>query len=374
MKINIIGEYFGDSGYNIHTKQLASALNTLGEEVSLTCNKPIGWEQNVNDAELLMLQRESTDAEVNLCINTPPTWRYYLAEGKRFVGFLVWEGTNIPSYWLEVLADDLCEQIWVPSEHTKMAILNTININLHNKDYQKIVNKIKVVPHGVDKSLFYCNHQNSKTENLKPLTFIADKGWTSKSWEDRGGLSYLIKAFSEEFTSKDNVKLVCKVNACYGINSEILNKNILDLQIENEDKPKINFIINNVNYKQLNDIYNQGDVFVSTSLAEGFNIPCLQAQSAGLPVLTTSFGGQSDFVNNENGWLLPAGELISVKDDIMYEEVMWEKPNITEIRLMLRYIYNNQNEIEPKSLKSLESSSKMTWIDSAKKAQSFLKK
>ena len=73
-------------------------------------------------------------------------------------------------------------------------------------------------------------------------------------------------------------------------------------------------IINNVNYNELNDIYNQGHVFVSTSLAEGFNLPCLEAMAAGLPVLTTSYGGQSDFVNNKNGWLLPSGELVKVKD------------------------------------------------------------
>ena len=368
MKINIIGNFIGQDGYSAHVRQLSNALNTLGEEVSLSCPKQPGWEQNVTDSELVMLQRNPAEAEVNICINTPPSWRYYMAENKRFIGFCVFEGSSVPRYWLDIMQDDLVEQIWIPSEHTKQAIVNTFTSAGIVMDLE-LKNKLKVLQHGVDQTIFHPT--NKETDNT--FTFIANKGWTDKSWEDRGGLSYLIKAFSEEFTSKDNVKLICKVNPCYGFNAEILNKNILDLQIENQDKPNIDFMIENIDYKKLNDFYNQGDVFVSTSLAEGFNLPVLEAMAAGVPALVTTFGGQSDFVNEENGWLLTEGEMIPVKNDITYEEVQWKKPDIKEIREKLRYIYENQNETTSKAKKALETASKLTWLHSAKHAKSCLK-
>ena len=53
-------------------------------------------------------------------------------------------------------------------------------------------------------------YPDKKEENDK-LIFIANKGW-SQGIHDRGGMQWLIKAFSEEFTKDDNVELRLKIN------------------------------------------------------------------------------------------------------------------------------------------------------------------
>jgi len=131
-KLNIIGTYFGQSGYDSHTRQLALALNKLCE-VSISTQRPANWARLMEDNEFQMLIRNPNEAEVNLCIGLPYNWNSIMSDGKPFIGFVVWEGNKCPNSWLETFMDDRVDLIFVPSEHTKQAILNTLET--HKNDY-----------------------------------------------------------------------------------------------------------------------------------------------------------------------------------------------------------------------------------------------
>lgn len=378
IKLNIIGNIFGQSGYDIHTRSLANAMNKLDDiDVCLTCQLSPDWLRHVTDDELAMIKRSKEDADVNLLIGLPPSWEYYLCEDKDFIGFLVFEGDKIPKGWLNILNDKRVSQIWVPSMHTKEAIINTL---YEKTDYQKnttisfhpnVEEKIKIVPHGIDPEIFKPIELKEQDSTFK---FMMNGGWP-QSWNDRKGLSYGIKAFIEEFTNEENIEMIVKINSCYGID---LNKNIKELNVKNQNAPKINFVLNNLKQQQLNELYNKCDVFVTTSLAESFNLPPLESMACKKPVLATEYGGQSDFVSEENGWLLKKGEMEEVKWDISYENIKWKKPSIEEIRKRMRDIYNdwknnNSKIIKEKGKKSVETSKKFTWENSAKIALKNLK-
>jgi len=125
------------------------------------------------------------------------------------------------------------------------------------------------------------------------------------------------------------------------------------------------FILDTVSYKQLPDVlYNQGDVFVSPTMGDAFNIPCLEALACGLPVITTNFGGQVDYVNDKNGWLIDY-DLVPVTWDINYESNQWAKPNIGMLRKTLRFCYENRDKVIAKKEEARKTAELCTWDRSA---------
>lgn len=344
-QFNVIGQILDTSGYSIHTRNLANALDKL-HPVRLSVNLVPGWESVVTDRELVMLKRKPEEDEINIIVTNPIYWRVNC--GKRNWAFLVWEGDKIPKCFIEECLNDQIEYILVPSNHTKQAIENT------TKD-KKILNKIRIIPHGVDLNLFY------PMEKPKVHTFLINKGWRNS--EDRGGTQYAVQAYLEEFTDKDNVELYIKINAAYGITD--LNKLIESVAPKRTDLPRINIDVTSYPYKDLVKVYNRGTVFVGVSRAEAYHLGCIEAMACGLPVITTNFGGQTDFVNDKCGWIIN-GKLTEVKHEFQYEGIKWLTPDIREIRKAMRESYTNQEITRHKGNAAVVEASKNGWEVNAK--------
>lgn len=350
--MNIIGSLFNQSGYSRHTKCLANALNELGIDIRLDVAKIDQWERHVNDFELNAISKDFDPECVSLFIGQPQFWPLVIAEKpSKFLGYLVWEGNKVPRYWKKYLKDERVDKILVPSEHVKLALTKTFNDD-------KIDNKVYVIPEGYDPSVFYPIDNKHDT-----FCFMANKGW-SKGMNDRGGIQFLIKAFSEEFNKDDNVELKIKLNTVYNSPGWDLKKEIDSLNLP-EDRPKIMTCTSNLDNKAMNDFYNEGDVFVTTSMAEGFNLPALEAMACGLPVIATNYGGHLDFVNDSNGFLIDDLEMGFFSDEIAYEDILWAKPKIECIRKKLREAF--ESNLEEKRNEAIKTASKFTWRDSAKK-------
>lgn len=55
---------------------------------------------------------------------------------------------------------------------------------------------------------------------------------------------------------------------------------------------------------------NYVDIFLNVSSSEGIPVSIMEAMSAGIPVAASNVGGNSEIVNNSNGWLLDANPTI----------------------------------------------------------------
>jgi len=361
--ISIIGNFFGSDGYSNHTRNLANALDKI-TDVRLTTGAGAGWERLVNDRELEMIKRQPVEGEINLIITNPLHWRLNTTS-KRTITYLVWEGTKIPKCFIDECRNPNIDFIIVPSTHTQQAVVNTLqspDYILSTEEQSKLFDKIKLIPHGVDLELFY------PKEKPKKCTFLANKGF--RNLQDRGGIQYLIRAYFEEFTDKDDVELILKINPAYGIPD--LNKLIGEISPRTIGLPRLNINTNNIEYKKMVDLYNIGNVFVSPTRAEAFNLPCLEACACGLPVITTAYGGQTDYIEDMKNGLLVTYDLSEVEHDVQYEGCSWAVPDIQDLREKLRYAYDHPKEIERMSKEALKTAKDYQWKNTAEKIKELI--
>ena len=361
MNINLIGNIFGSSGYARHTKQLFKALHKHCDKIHLECSRPQNWETLVSDSELNALTTPATNDMISICIATPQKWPFFYTDPcKSFYGFLVWEGTTIPKYWKKYIEDKRVKGIFVPSEHVKDAILNTY----------KCTKPIYIIPHGVDNLIFQQNEIVNKRK--RPFTFLINKGWNLTA-EDRGGVPLAIKAFCQEFKKDENVRCILKINPAYlgqnNINgvSEAFKKITLPKQ-----RNKIHVNIDFITDTQLVEMYSESDIILNTSYAEGFNIPLLEAMACKVVPITSFFGGQLDFCEDKNSFILIKGRFFQPKD-LMYENCDWFKLDITQLKKCMRMVFENQNLLINKKENAYNKALEYTWDSTAEKIINIIK-
>ena len=94
--------------------------------------------------------------------------------------------------------------------------------------------------------------------------------------------------------------------------------------------------------------------------------------ACGKPVITTNFGGQTDFCSKNNSWLVD-GKLTEIKHEVTYEGTKWLTPNINRLRTYMREATLLPNAIKVKSKNALETAKKFQWKHTAKKIYNLIK-
>jgi len=93
--------------------------------------------------------------------------------------------------------------------------------------------------------------------------------------------------------------------------------------------------------------------------------------ACGKPVITTNFGGQTDFCTDETGWII-GGELTEVQHELEYEGVKWLTPDIESLKGCMRFAYENRKITERFGKSAKETAKDMTWDHTAKKVKDLI--
>jgi glycosyltransferase involved in cell wall biosynthesis len=266
----------------------------------------------------------------------------------KMVGQVTLESTVLHEQLVRLCNMDELHQTWTPSTFCRD---NYINSGV-------IPEKIHVIPHGVDTDIYH------PTNRIKePFTFVFVGGYTGRG--DRKGADLLVKAFAEEFSGQKNIQLYLKINMAYGNAVQ----DLVNLAKPVKDQVTINTIT--LTEPQMNDIYNLGDCFVSPSYAEGFNMTVLEAMACGLPVITSDFGGQIDYIPREN-WLVAGDKYVPARYT-PWDCGEWLKPDVDDLINAMRYVYGHQDTFRKVGRKNLCVAKEITWEKAAQKAIQALK-
>jgi GT2 family glycosyltransferase len=267
--------------------------------------------------------------------------------GRYKVGFTMLEVDGFPKEWSKQA--QRMDEVWVPNE-----------LNRDGLRAGGLKRPIHKIPLGVDTHYFHPGGvaHRSPNEELVYLSVL--------EWGERKAPELLLQAFSEEFSVKEPVRLVCKISnrdRALSVREEIRKLGL------SSSGGRISYLFNmDIPHCQLPALYRSADCFVSTSRGEGWGMPLLEAMACGLPAIATDWGGHQEFFDERVGYPLRIrGTVPAVARCPYYEGHRWADPDPEHLRHLLRWVYEHREEAaERGSRAALEASQRWTWESTAR--------
>lgn len=204
--------------------------------------------------------------------------------------------------------------------------------------------RVVVVPLGVDPRV-------CKPLDFPERTLLRQKlGWQDcfiflnvSAMGNRKGICPLLKAFAAIAHKYPQARLVLKgTESLYSSKSSILQaiKNTLADREAATVIPKLAYIGEDYSFAEVVRLYQAADAYVSPYLAEGFNLPVLEAIACGLPVICTAGGPTDDFTRSEFAWRIESQkETLQING----EERWIFNPNLEHLINLMEKIIEREN-------------------------------
>lgn len=331
LKIRWLGEpIFSPTGYATNVRELCYALSKTCDAKAITDEiPPLKYKDCVT-------KENDIDSETHL-IGRTYTYNQYLLPyeniAKSISGILVLEGDRLPEDWIATA--NIMDIVWTASKYGEQQFINN----------RIIPEKIKILPHGIDPNIFY---PQVNPQRFPDFTFCFVGGFAIPG--DRKGLDIAAKAFHEEFNNKEKVKFIIKINKIYNPN---FNAVIYLQHVSNRDD-RLFIIDKDMNHAALNNIYNASDVHVMPTMGEAFSMNLAESMACGKTVIATNWSGHLDYCLPEFSFLINIEKFV-VAHYGLYDIISgskWAYPSIKHLKELMRYCFDNQEEVRHKGRKS----------------------
>lgn len=189
---------------------------------------------------------------------------------------------------------------------------------------------IQVIPDGVDLKRFHPAEEKADNGKVKILAI--------GRLIPRKGFDFLIKSLPEvsKLTDKD---------FCVEIVGDGPLRNDLNHLAERLNVKEKVFFAGSVPYEQLDSKYQQADVFVLSSLAEGMPLVILEAMASGLPIVSSKVQGIDEVVKQgRNGYIFPPADHLSMGKylaELIKDDNTRQKMGIESTKIIKEYDWAN---------------------------------
>jgi glycosyltransferase involved in cell wall biosynthesis len=296
------------TGYGAAGEGYVDALASLGVPLTWTPMAPGAgsWGPAFGIAPLatpdpalghLELQLRSLDHD-RVLVHVPREWQARWREEERdrpIALFTAWEADRAPASWVPTL--DRFERLLVPSRHAAAALRAA-----------GVAPPIDIVPHVATAAAAPPRPENA------PFVFLTVGTWTSRKALDQTILAYL-----DAFTADDAVELVVKTEPVDHIAATALGlpagapaplaasaaHSLARLLAGRRNPPRVRLVTRTLDPASMRRLLAEADGYVSLTRGEGWGLPAFDAACAGLPVVTTGWGGSLDFLGEDHPWLVP---------------------------------------------------------------------
>lgn len=225
-----------------------------------------------------------------------------------------WEETGFPPVWVDDFNDYL-QGLTVTASHVKKLLVDS-----------GVVVPISVVGNGVD-------HWDRDLAKPYPLSAKSFRFLHVSSAFPRKGPDVLLAAYAAAFTDADDVSLVIKT---FDNPHNTIAAQIEALRLIHPNLGEIVLIQQDLSPEQLKGLYEQCQVLVAPSRAEGFGLPIAEAILAGLSVLATAWSGQLDFLADDPHSLVDF-EFAAATSHLPVFDSVWAEPSVSDLADKMRW-------------------------------------
>ena len=351
--VNIQGAVYENTGFSIVTRNLALALDRQGVDVSVEPRVPeLGKTFNV-EPKLSELVNKGKNKVFEIINHMGDEQVKRLAESDALyrIAYFPWELSNIKNSWVDALNRD-ADAVWCNSKFTADMYKNA--------GVQE--DKIAVIPNGVCLPRL-TEEEIKEVKRDERYTFLM----VGNLGDIRKNTKTLIQAYMNTFTSDDDVKLVLKSQPGHLNSDPTSNIEFLSRGLKNP--PAVDVIHANLSDRELAELFYKSDCYVTTSHAEGFCQPILEACSRGIPVIAPAYGGYLDFAT-QGMFFGVMSKLEDASESPVYNtNAQWVYVDYGELCKTMKEVFNEK--IRPDGVSCVES---FTWKNSATKALSEMGK
>lgn len=264
------------------------------------------------------------DIHIVLC-ETDHHYYYDNIQGYK-IAYIVWESTLVPDNFFKRLLS--FDEVWVPSQWQKDCMIA--------QGYSK--EKITIVPEGINPDIFKPGIPSLK-EKFRFLLF--------GRWEYRKSTKEILEQFIRTFAGmEDRVEIICSIENKYAVDGLKTTQERLNKYGLNSPLIKIVPFVSNEEYvKYLQD----GDVFVSCSRGEGYNLPLIEAMACGTPVIYSGWGGQTEFTKGR-GLPIKINGLSDANVEYKHFVGQYCDPDFDRLSEYLKYAYDNFDRLKEEAV------------------------
>lgn len=184
---------------------------------------------------------------------------------------------------------------------------------------------IRVIPHFIDMKQFA--PQGDQLPLPVPQTYKFLSVFDLRP-DNRKGSDVLLRAYLNEFSSKDDVCLVIKIR---DRSATPKLKEIIDAHPKStKNKPSIYIMDRMLPAAELLGLYRACDAFVLPTRGEGWGRPFFEVMLMEMPVLGTNWSGHTDFMKESNAYLIDVERLVQIKNNEMERHVFEHQEEAAE--------------------------------------------
>lgn len=356
-KLQIVGPSFTSYSLAQVNRGLAIALNSLNKfKVEVVSNAKVAErDPEAKDLEaypeLKELLANDIDPEATIIYNNfprDPNGSYGIdkIEAKLKIIYIAWEESTFPKRWIDEF-----------NQHAHAVVTSSSFVReVLEKSGLRI--PTFVVPNAVDDqiraSLIDKTAPRYPLQTTKRFRFLH-----ISSGYPRKGTDLLIKAYSEEFSASDDICLVIK-SLPHALNQ---TPKWIDAA-RSENSPEIELINADLDLTTLSQLIKTTDAGVYPTRAEGFGLPLIESMLAEKPLITTGYGAQLDFCNEQNSLLIDYTLAPAHDSQLANLGGMWADPNIDDLKKAMRKLYESGASLEMIQL-ARQTALEYTWENSA---------